>query len=430
MTLDAVLDECLQAIRSGASVEACLARYPDYAEELEPLLHLAARLHVAEPLALSSSAHAAGRHKLGAAVEARAAATEAWAGPAELLRRRVQTWLRLPQVRPLPRLALAFEVVILVAIVGAAIFALAAGSLPDQPLYPIKRVAESIRVALTPDVPGKAQLHLTLADRRLAEAEILLRQQGRVDESLLADWNAELRAALAAIDQVPEQVAFRELLALFDARVGAQQALLETLLVQTGDVRHERLLAASRTAAAYRQLVVEAANDPTRVGAWLQGTPLPMLTPAVDLQSPTPTPTPTPSSTVTASATATPSPSASPARPPLQPVLAPTETAPPTAGVRPTARGVARAPTETPLAPGPPTETPRSRPTEVLEPTATREVRPTPRPGETERPKPTAAPPTPRPTEEPEPTPEPEPTERPEPTHEPEATKTRKPDDG
>jgi hypothetical protein len=45
MTIQEVLDRCLEDIHSGsASAEECLARYPQYAAELRPLLRTAARL--------------------------------------------------------------------------------------------------------------------------------------------------------------------------------------------------------------------------------------------------------------------------------------------------------------------------------------------------------------------------------------------------
>lgn len=43
--IDLILDECLEEIRTGrATVAACLAKYPDLRDELEPLLSLALEL--------------------------------------------------------------------------------------------------------------------------------------------------------------------------------------------------------------------------------------------------------------------------------------------------------------------------------------------------------------------------------------------------
>ncbi len=49
MTIQQALDQCLEDIRSGgASVEDCLQRYPEFADELKPLLRTARRLESAD----------------------------------------------------------------------------------------------------------------------------------------------------------------------------------------------------------------------------------------------------------------------------------------------------------------------------------------------------------------------------------------------
>lgn len=48
MTVEAILDQCLEDIRQRhASVADCLARYPEYAKDLEPLLRAALALEQA-----------------------------------------------------------------------------------------------------------------------------------------------------------------------------------------------------------------------------------------------------------------------------------------------------------------------------------------------------------------------------------------------
>jgi len=39
--LTEILDDCIEQIEKGSSIEACLAEYPDMREELEPLLRIA-----------------------------------------------------------------------------------------------------------------------------------------------------------------------------------------------------------------------------------------------------------------------------------------------------------------------------------------------------------------------------------------------------
>ncbi len=48
MMIEAILDQCLEDIRQRrASIVDCLARYPEHAKELEPLLHAALALEQA-----------------------------------------------------------------------------------------------------------------------------------------------------------------------------------------------------------------------------------------------------------------------------------------------------------------------------------------------------------------------------------------------
>ena len=50
MSLANILDVCLEDIQSGAAtIEDCLARYPEHAPELEPLLEMAVFLERAAP---------------------------------------------------------------------------------------------------------------------------------------------------------------------------------------------------------------------------------------------------------------------------------------------------------------------------------------------------------------------------------------------
>jgi hypothetical protein len=44
--LERVLDECLEGLARGQTVEQCLARHPDLADQLRPMLLTAARLQV------------------------------------------------------------------------------------------------------------------------------------------------------------------------------------------------------------------------------------------------------------------------------------------------------------------------------------------------------------------------------------------------
>lgn len=63
--IDVILDECLEGIRTGrATVAACLAKYPDSRDELEPLLALAVVLGRAQDIKPSATFRSKTRARL------------------------------------------------------------------------------------------------------------------------------------------------------------------------------------------------------------------------------------------------------------------------------------------------------------------------------------------------------------------------------
>lgn len=175
MNFEDVLGQCLADIEEGqATVEECLARHPEFREELAPLLALAVKLHVASDLALSARAK-------------------------EAIRERV-THLPLPQPAPLalPRLqaraayALATALLALL-LLGGGLALASAGSLPGEPLYSLKRTSEQVALTLLPG--QEPTLRLEFAERRLQEAEALL-QRGQIAAAqvVLGEYREELEA--------------------------------------------------------------------------------------------------------------------------------------------------------------------------------------------------------------------------------------------
>ena len=66
---DRILDECIDRINRGESLQACLTDYPEYAEQLEPLLR--AMLHTKETHSFvpSASAKRVARRRFNTALE-------------------------------------------------------------------------------------------------------------------------------------------------------------------------------------------------------------------------------------------------------------------------------------------------------------------------------------------------------------------------
>src|SRR3954464_4777576 len=116
----AILHVCLERMRRGESIEACILDYPSEAEELEPLLIAAMYARITfRPPALAPEARQAIQRKLHQAVAARHPA----------LQRRRASWFG--------ALIMRFALVLVVALLslGGGVAA-AQSSLPGSTLYP------------------------------------------------------------------------------------------------------------------------------------------------------------------------------------------------------------------------------------------------------------------------------------------------------
>src|SRR5262245_13579240 len=133
-----ILDNALDRIAGGASVEDCVDVYPQHAHDLTPLLHTATalRLQAATPLPPELEAWLPAGQREFAAIAERMAPRYA---------RRRSMVLQNPTLQ---RAAIAATLVI--AMMGVADSA-AASSIPGEPLYAWKRAKEDITLSLTSD---------------------------------------------------------------------------------------------------------------------------------------------------------------------------------------------------------------------------------------------------------------------------------------
>lgn len=155
-----VLDEALQMMAAGASRDECLARFPERAEALTPLLAAAevarAGLHADDPIPAPDLARGRRRFLLAARPPRRS--------PYEFL-----------------RLATALALTLVLVFVGVAVAS--ANALPGDALYPVKRGLESAQLALTLNPAARATLQAELSARRRAETQavINLRRETQVE---------------------------------------------------------------------------------------------------------------------------------------------------------------------------------------------------------------------------------------------------------
>jgi len=146
-----ILNECLDRLASGETLEQCLQSYPEQAAQLEPLLQMAQAVIKVSAILPRAEFKARARYEFHSALQAEATKRHQ---PLFSLRRR---W------------SVALMVVSILLLAGGGTVVAASNSMPDSPLYPVKLAAEQVQLALTPSDIGKARLCAVLADRRVAE---------------------------------------------------------------------------------------------------------------------------------------------------------------------------------------------------------------------------------------------------------------------
>jgi hypothetical protein len=148
-----ILDECLERLIQGESVEECLARYPEQAAELEPLLRVALMAKEASSVEPRPELKAEARHRFQSAVS-------------DMGRQRQRRGFAL---RWRWRWAMAIAVVLLLFVAGGSTVAASNDSLPGDLLYPVKTRVEQVRMWFATTDTGKAKLHAQFANRRIEE---------------------------------------------------------------------------------------------------------------------------------------------------------------------------------------------------------------------------------------------------------------------
>jgi hypothetical protein len=384
--LDLILDDCLAQLQSGQSLESCLARDPEHADELRPLLELATAVRALPEPRARPSAVRAGRWRMLDAVDAKSGSQPV---SRAILSRYTERFISRiigkenRNMTLVTRFAMLALVVALLLSGGRAII-VSSDALPGDTLYPLKLAVEEARLRLTTDQDEREQLKLERQAERQAEVQELL-QRGR--EAEVRFWGE-----LLALDGESWDVS--GLVVKLDAATVVQGSptLGATVEVQAKTQADGSILA--------RRLIVQTVP---RSMPGQTPTPQPTSTP-VPTSTPPPTPTPRPPSpTFTPISTASPFPTRTPFnQPPGTPSPTPTPQPPSpsltpilTASPFPTSTPFGQAqdtppptptpqpqlPSLTPTAPPPPTNMPNPTATPgAVQPTYTPYHTPTPFP--------------------------------------------------
>jgi uncharacterized protein DUF5667 len=193
-----ILDQALSRVTAGMSVEDCLAAYPQYAHDLEPLLRTGAVLHAhaATPLPRELQAWLpAGARDFAAIAEQMMPRSSVRYRPSALQH---LTWQR----------AVA-ALVVAVTLMGAD--AASAASLPGQPLYGWKRAKEDITLSLTADPTVLVNLHVYYADQRLDELAQMAASGEPVDPASIEDVSNSLLKHLGEVGDPSADPAVKDL---------------------------------------------------------------------------------------------------------------------------------------------------------------------------------------------------------------------------
>ena len=155
---DNILDECLERmLTDGETAEQCLARYPQWAKELEPLLLASTFARKASSVKPRPEFRERARYQMRAALQ-------------EMAEKRER---RFSLFRWQPQWVTAVIAVLVLVVASGGTVAASGNSMPDEILYPVKLAAERVRLTLTPSSLGKAEFYMEMADRRVAEIIVM-----------------------------------------------------------------------------------------------------------------------------------------------------------------------------------------------------------------------------------------------------------------
>ncbi len=162
--LSDIVDECLEALRNGESIDDCLSRHPDIADELRPLLTAAMALAGVAPTRDDTTRRMAHTRFEGAVrhhFSTNRRTTSGRFSIREWWNSRASGWSRVWVV--------GFATMAFFAILSTGAAYASTDAMPDSPLYPVKRATEHARLAITFSDESRAIYHLELIERRTLE---------------------------------------------------------------------------------------------------------------------------------------------------------------------------------------------------------------------------------------------------------------------
>jgi hypothetical protein len=184
-----ILNECIDRMLRGESVEQCLARYPEQTRELEPLLRTAVGAREAADVEPRPEFKAQVRYQIQSRLSAKEQRAE---------------HKRMPVLGWVPRWAMVVAAILLVVVLaGGSTVAASSDSLPGDTLYPVKTATERVQMLFAFSDVAKAKLEAKFAGRRVQE---MARLAERGDTENLGDLAVRFEEHLARIEGLSARI--------------------------------------------------------------------------------------------------------------------------------------------------------------------------------------------------------------------------------
>jgi hypothetical protein len=221
-----ILDDCLERLLiRGDNVEQCLQSYPEYVDELKPLLESAQFTNIqASAIQPRLEFRDKARNQLYSVLreteQKKSRSTFSWG------------WQ--------PQWATVVVIVLVLFLAGGWTVSAASGSMPGSFLYPVKMATEQVQLTFTFTSLGKAELYAELVDKRVAEI-IYLAENNKTEkiEQVANNLNNDLMeiallsspqrvmTAMKASPEVEEKAILKEEGMAQEAQESAQEATEE-----------------------------------------------------------------------------------------------------------------------------------------------------------------------------------------------------------
>ncbi|OGS20085.1 MAG: hypothetical protein A2252_08640 [Elusimicrobia bacterium RIFOXYA2_FULL_39_19] len=188
--IENILDECINCLQRGEPLESCLQAYPDYAQELEPLLLIAQKLDI-------SAAKQQNQNDLENALSGmRVAFTQDPAGKTDpgLFSRLVYS-----------SFFMGLTAACMLVITGLTAGYMTSKALPGETLYPAKLFFEKMDMEYLTAKNERAEKNIELADRRLGEVRKVAGTKHIIDKDALHSMHRHTEIALSQADEYPAE---------------------------------------------------------------------------------------------------------------------------------------------------------------------------------------------------------------------------------